>query len=108
MRASDYDKIVDLQAPTKVADGIGGFTETYATKVSGIWAAIWPISAKDRMQADQMTGELTHRIRIRYRRVLKPSWRIKYGNRYFAIIGPPINLKEKNRDIEMLCKEIQA
>lgn len=107
MRAGDFDKLIDIQYLTRASDGMGGFTETYATKYSNVWAAIWPISAKDQIQSEQMTGTITHRIRIRYKRVLKSNWRIKYGNRYFAIIGPPINLKENNRILELLCRETE-
>jgi SPP1 family predicted phage head-tail adaptor len=108
MRSGSLDKIIDLQAPTKISDGIGGFTESYTTVYSNVWASIWPIRAKDQIQSDQMIGTITHRIRMRHKRVLKSSWRIKFGNRYFAIVAPPINPNEANIKLELLCKEVEA
>lgn len=105
MRIGDLNKRLELQKKTHVSDNIGGFTDTYTTEDT-VWGAIWPISAKDRLQSGQLTPEITHRIRIRYRRVVRPDWRIKYANRYFAIDGPPINLDEANRELEFICKEI--
>ena len=104
----DRDKIIDVQMPTKASDGIGGYTESWTTRYSGEFVAIWPVSAKDIIQSDKMTGTITHRIRMTYKRILKSDWRIKFGNRYFAIVGPPININEANIDLELLCKEVEA
>lgn len=106
MRIGDLDKIINIESSTKIADGIGGFTEIYRTQCSNIFAAIWPISVKEQIQAKKMSSEITHRIRIRYRRVLKSDWRIKFGDRYFAITGI-INPNEANEILELLCKEVR-
>ena len=107
MRIGDLSKIIDIQSKTKVADGIGGLTETYTTQCSGIYAAIWPVDAKEQMQSDQMSMAITHRIRIRYRGGIKPDWRVKYANRYFSIVSI-LNHNEANEKLELLCKEIRV
>lgn len=106
MRIGDYNKLIEFQAPSKISDDMGGFTNSYST-IFDVFAAIWPINAKDQIQSDQMVMEITHKIRIRYRRILKSNWRIKYSNRYFAIVSI-INLNESNRSLELRCKEIRA
>lgn len=107
MRIGDLKKRIELQKPTSASDGIGGYTKTYVSEHI-VWAAIWPVSAKDQMQAGQMTGTITHRIRIRYNSELQSDWRIKYGDRYFAIMGPPVNQNEGNRILDLLCKEVET
>ena len=107
-RIGDRNKIIDVQMPTKVSDNIGGYTVTWTTKYSGEYAALWPVSSRDIIQSDKMTGTITHRIRMTYKRILKSDWRIKFGNRYFAIVGPPININEANIDLELLCKETEG
>ena len=102
---SDLNKRITLQAPTKVPDGMGNFDETWTDMGDPIWAGIWPTSANQSIQSLQPVGTITHRIRIRYRSVLRSSWRIKFGNRYFAIVAPPINPNEKNEFLDLLCKE---
>ncbi len=107
MRISDLDKRLELQKKTQVSDNMGGFTDTYTTECT-VWGSLWPISSKEQIQAGQMSAEVTHRVRIRYRRVVRADWRIKYGDRYFAITGPSINIKEANEMLELLCKESRA
>lgn len=107
MRIGDLNKIVDVMSQTKVSDNMGGFTILWITQYSGIYAAIWPVSAREQIQADQIAMSITHRIRMRYRRVLKPDWRIKYLNRYFNIISI-INPNESNKMLDLLCKEVRV
>lgn len=107
MRVSDLDKIINIEAPTRTPDNMGGFTVTFPTKYSGIYAAIWPISAKEQSQADQTTMMVTHRIRIRYKAVMRAGWRVKYGNRYFNIVSI-INPNEANKMLDMLCVEVKV
>ena len=103
MRIGDLNKQITIQYPTKVSDGMGGFTETW-TNAATVWAAIWPISANELVRSMQQTMEISHRIRIRYRSVLRPDWRIKYGNRFFNIISI-INPNMKNELLDLMCKE---
>lgn len=96
---------ITLQSPTAVADGMGGHTVTWTT-VDTVWAAIWPVSAKEQLRADQPAMTVTHRIRLRHRTV-GADWRVKYGTRYFAIVSL-INVDEANRTLDLLCQEVQA
>lgn len=84
--SGDLNKRVTIQYQTKTPDGMGGFTTTW-TDHATIWAAIWPVSAREAIQANAATMVITHRIRVRYRSVFKASWRLKYGDRYFAIVS---------------------
>jgi len=98
------NKRITLQYKTLVSDGMGSFTASWVD-IATVWAAIIPVSTKERMMADQVSGEITHRIRTRYRRNIRASWRIKFGNRYFNINGPPINPNERNQWLDILVKE---
>ncbi|MHB8110500.1 MAG: phage head closure protein [Syntrophorhabdaceae bacterium] len=103
MRIGELNKRVSLQYSTRVADGAGGFTVTWATAAE-IYAAVWPVSAKETIEAGQATMTITHRIRIRYRANLKSSWRIKLGSRYFNIVSI-IDQNEAHKFLDILCKE---
>jgi len=100
---SELNKRITFQYQAKVPDGMGGSTTTW-TDVVTVWAAIWPVSASESIKAMGTVQTITHRIRIRYRLVLKSSWRIHYGNRYFAIVGVT-NPNEANEWLDILCKE---
>lgn len=98
---------IDIETPTKTSNGMGGFSVVWGAlaTATAISAAIWPVSASETVQAGQNMGVITHKIRIRYRAGIKASWRIKFGTRYFNIIGPPINVNEENKILDLLCKE---
>lgn len=68
-------------------------------------AAIYPVSGKEFYAAETVNSEITHKINMRYMRGLKPSMRIKFGDRYFNIISI-INFQEKNVLIQIMCKEV--
>ena len=106
MRIGDLNKIIDIQSKTKTSDGLGGFTETYSTRYSGVYAAINQVSAQEQMQSNQMNMSIIYRIIIRYHGGIKPDWRIKYANRYFSIMSI-VNPNEANERLELLCKEIR-
>lgn len=105
---SKLDKRITIQRQIKTAsDGQGGFTSAWtATTSTPIWCAIWPRSVKETMQDQQPAGEITHRIRIRFRRGVSAQMRVQYKNRYFNIVGPPVNVNEDNEWLDLLCKEV--
>lgn len=107
MRIGDLNKRINIEAPSKVSDSMGGFTETWTAIASSVPAAIWPTSANDIAQLNTTNLEVTHRIRIRYRSVIRGAWRISWGGRYFAITS----IVDPNMDhkfIDLLCRESRA
>lgn len=103
MRIGELNKRISLQYSTRVADGAGGFTVTWVTAAE-IYAAVWPVSAKETIEAGQAAMTITHRVRIRYRANIKSSWRIKLGSRYFNIVSI-IDQNEAHKWLDILCKE---
>ena len=104
MEIGALKKRVTIQCPTKASDLMGGFTNTW-TDHATVWAAIWPVSAGDVIRSEKDTNEVTTRIRIRHRYAMRPSWRIKFGDRYFNIISI-INVREENKLLDLLAKEV--
>lgn len=100
---ADLNKRITLQHPSKAPDGMGGFTVTW-TDAATVWAAVWPVGASEAAQAGQTTMTVTHRIRIRYRSIVKAGWRISYAGRYFNIVAV-IDPNSAHRWLDILCKE---
>lgn len=105
MRSGDLKKVISIEQHSSTSDGMGGVTEAWTTFASSVWAAIWPVSAKERIQADQEQMTISHRIRIRYRTGVTPAMRIKYGTKYFNITSV-INVGSENRVIDILATEV--
>lgn len=113
MIADDLRHVVSVEVNTPVADGLGGFTDSWGT-VSGLGTlrvAIWPIGARERVENQQIEHEITHRVRTWYRSAIEPKHRIKYhdyrkgADRYFEIKSI-INPNEDGRLLDLICEEI--
>lgn len=100
---SELNKRVIIQHQIKVPDGMGGFAVTW-TDAAAVWAAIWPVSAYEAIQSDKATMTITHRIRIRFRSVIKSGWRISWAGRYFNIVSI-IDPNMAHRWLDVMCKE---
>lgn len=81
-RIGELNRRLEIQAPKKVSDGLGGFTTTWST-IDTVWAAIKPLRGTEQIYAMQTTSGVNGRIVIRYRQNLRMSWRGKLGSRIF-------------------------
>jgi SPP1 family predicted phage head-tail adaptor len=90
-----------------VADGQGGFVSGYTT-IATVPAKMSTLRTDEAILAMQTTGQAIHNIMIRYRADIRTSWRIKYGNRYFNIIGPPIDVNFQHRFLDIKAKEVTS
>lgn len=99
----ELDTIIELHAPTKVSDGMGGWPVVYI-KVATVWAKKTTHRSDEAVQAMATTGTAVHNFRIRYRTDIRSSWKIKEGNRIMAIIGPPIEV-ERRAFLDVTAKE---
>ena len=106
MRIGSLNKRITLQYKTEVSDGGGGFTSTWVD-LETISAAIWPTSATETLKAGQQTMVLTGRIRIRYRTNIRPSYRIKYDDKYYSITSI-VNPGMENKWLDLIYKETVA
>lgn len=96
---------ITLQYSTKVSDGMGGFTVSWVSAAT-VWAKKTTHRSDEAVQAMATTGTATHNFRIRYRSDVKSSWRIKEGNNFMAIIGPPVEVDQSGmKYLDITVKE---
>ena len=103
-RTGEFSKKITFQTGTLSSDGMGGGTTTYADTLT-VWAAIWPVNAREALENLKTEHRITHRIRCWYSSYINPKQRIKYGTRYFDIVSI-INPSENNVELEILAEEI--
>lgn len=73
--------------------------------IATTWANINPISGKEYYSAETINSDLTHKIRLRYRKEITPDMRVIYNDRIFYIISV-INEYEKNTMLQLMCREL--
>ena len=93
----------DSTAQNSLGESIGE-PENIAT----VWARVEPLQGRELYQALQVHSEAQTKLTVRFRRDIKPSLKVKYGERVLQIISPPINVNEQNRFLEILCKEVDS
>lgn len=103
MRSGQLRHRIDLQTKVASRGTFGEETITWRTEAT-VWGSIEPISGREYFLAYQVQSEVTHRIRLRYYKGVRPDWRIKFGSRVFDILSV-INPEEKNSEMNLMCRE---
>lgn len=110
MRAGTLNRKITIQSKgTPARNAYGEEVITWQT-VATPRASITPLRGKERIEAAQVSAEVTHRIRIRYRGTsITPEMRVLYsdpveGNRVLGIVSV-VNVSTRNREIELMCEE---
>ena len=99
---SALNRRITLQYQTKVSNGMGSFTVSWADAAT-VWAKAWTVSSAEGLGGMQTTMTRIQKFLIRFRSVLKPSWRVKWGERYFNIVS--IDPDETNSFLFLTVKE---
>ncbi|MGB9866719.1 MAG: phage head closure protein [Bacillota bacterium] len=97
---------VTIQRKTRTPDGIGGWVTNWVT-VTATVARVSPISAKDRLQYDQLQYPVTHKVYLPGTADVKPEDRIVLGNRMLVVKGI-VNPAEIGHHLETLCEELTS
>ena len=92
-----------LQAPAGAADGGGGTVAAWSD-VATVWAAIAPLTGRERVQAEQVAARASHRVTIRWRAGVTAAMRLSMGARAFAIRAV-LDPDGRRRWLELACEE---
>ena len=94
---------ITIETPTRVSDGMGGATITWATHATA-WSKVEPMSANQVFWARHLEHRVTHKITLRYVAGITSDMRVSFESRIFHIKGIR-DLEERNRFIELTCEE---
>jgi SPP1 family predicted phage head-tail adaptor len=106
MKVGKLNRRIDIKYPVKTSDGMGGSTIVWTNSIRNAPCAIWPVSAKQLINAGQQTMFITHRVRMRKRDGVKSSWRLYYRDRVFDIVSI-VEPDMDNRWYDIMCREIE-
>lgn len=110
MRAGELRHRVTIQylppEDQRARDPFGSVIEEWIDYAT-VWAAVEPLSGREYFSAQQMNAEVTTNIRIRYLSGVTPSMRVKWGERLYNIQSV-INVRERNRELHLMCKEVAS
>ncbi len=96
---------VTLISLSRARDTYGQSTVTTAT-VADFYVSIQPLRGQERILSMQVQPEATHKLRMVYDSRVSAESRLAFGSRTFEVMGPPINVDERGRELELTCKEL--
>lgn len=83
-----------------------GFPVDEWQDIKSVWAMIRTLQGREYFAAASIQAENTTRFVIHYMTGIDNTMRIKYGDRLFEIVAPPINDDEKNITMTIIAKEV--
>ena len=104
MRAGALRHRVALQSVGTTYDDYGDLSDSWSTAAS-VWAAIDPVSGREKDISGELSGVVTHKIKISYRASVSPQNRITFDSRTFQVESVR-NWQERDIYLELLCKEV--
>lgn len=103
MRAGRLRHWLTVERATETKNDTGEVVRGWATAEER-WGAITPLTGQERSAAQQVTPNVSHRIRLRYGSTVTAKDRITHAGRTFNI-NAVMNSGEQNRQLELLCVE---
>lgn len=104
MRIGDLCHRISLQTASRTSDGGGGSTVSWTTSVT-VWASIEPANGREPYIANQLNGQVSHKITIRYRSGVTTGYRVLFGTRTFDVQAV-LNKDERNELMTLYCLEV--
>lgn len=96
---------VTLQTVTETADGFGGASVQTWADTATLWGEVRPLTGREFANAHLLQGEISTRIRLRYRAGIVPKQRITWDGHTYDIIAV-LDIGGRKREFELMCKEL--
>lgn len=100
---------VIVENPTRVADGDGGYTDTWAAaSPSPVWARIEPATARaiERQAGATIEGPIDSLVTIRHHAGVTMKTRLTFEGRRLFVRGIQ-NVQERYRWLVLACQEVE-
>lgn len=100
--AGQLNQRVILQQRANGVDAAGQPSTTWQD-VATVWAKVQPLRGRDFLAAAQAQATFDARVHIRWRAGVVATMRLMWGTQPLEIVGEPINVDGRNREIELMC-----
>lgn len=105
MNIGRKNRRLTFDRPIDTTDGHGDALVDYAT-IGTVWASIEPLRGEERFEAQQVTADVTHKIRVRYSSTLAgltPKHRARLGATTYDLLS--INdINSGHRELEIWAR----
>lgn len=102
--AGRLDRRITIQRQVTTKNGLGEAVVSWQTFADNIAASIEPLQGREFWEQQQLQGEISLRVRIRYWPGVKPSMRVLYGERILDIRSV-IDPRDQHIEMQLMCSE---
>ncbi len=95
---------IAIEQVANIQDADGSVIETWSGFAMA-QASIEPVSGREYFAGQTTHSDVTHRVYTRFIPGVIPRMRIVYQSRIFEIISV-INTRERNTELQLMCREI--
>ena len=108
LRSGSLDRYVSIQRRSIAQDTFGGQLETW-TEIKKVYASIEALSGNERLAAQSLSTDISHRITVRYDAIfadpkVAATYRVVYLGRIFDVQAC-LNVDEGNWIVELMAAE---
>lgn len=112
MRAGNLRHRVSILDKLEPSDGHHGFNDEPFVVANRIPAFVEPLTGTSRERAMQVDPRISVRVTLRFRNDVKSGQTVRFhsadGNRDLEIVGPPVDVREGRRELQLMCREQEA
>lgn len=103
-RLGSYRHLARIFRRMEVSDGEDGLTRSEVT-VCEPWISLLPLEGRELERARQRDARATHLVRMHYRTGIDARMFLRCKGRTFEVTSTPLNVEERNRELQMLVTE---
>ncbi len=104
MQAGKLRHRIELHSNIPTRNAQGEQIDSWA-KYATVWASVEPFNGKELLNAQQISAEVTQRVKIRYYSGVKPEHRVIFKDRTLEIVAA-LDIAERRRSMHLMCKEV--
>lgn len=98
--------LADINVKDRLPDGQGGFSVNWTLLPGAVWLEMNPLKGYQKLKYEKIDSRIDYKFILPFQISIKDGYQIKLGTRTFEVIGPPVNLDERNDKQEILAREI--
>ena len=100
--------IITYQARIESGDGYGGKTTSWANVEPSVRANVQPVYAKEQVESMAAQAPYDVKVRHRYTAGILAGMRFLFNGDAYEIVGQPINVDMRDRELIVLGRSIGA
>ena len=103
MRSGNLKSKIIIQE--HIEENVGGAPVYTWVDFLTTYSSIVPRRGREVYTSEETYASMTHTISMRYKPGITSAMRVKFGELYFEIIAPPVDVRFLNKTIELYCRE---